>query len=80
MRIDTPTIVALSLCEVVALVAIVHLWIRRRRTRLITRLLWSVVLLVPLFGVLFYGLTRSDPEAHSDGVPESTYGTDPGPH
>ena len=80
MRFDIPMIVALSICEFVALIAIVHLWFRKRRMRIITRLLWSVVLLVPVFGVLFYGLTRSDPESHSDDVPDSTYGTDPGAH
>jgi hypothetical protein len=80
MRLDPPTIVALSLCEIVALTAIVHLWFRKRRTPTISRLLWSVVLLIPVVGVLFYSLTRSDPSAHPDDVPESTYGTDPDAH
>jgi hypothetical protein len=76
MRLDTPSIVVLSVCEIVALATIVHLWVRRRRRmRVVTRLLWSAVLLVPLFGVLFYGLTRPDPDAHSDELEER--GPDP---
>jgi hypothetical protein len=77
MRFDSSVILALSLCEVVALAVIAHLWLRKRRMRIITRALWSLVLLVPLFGVLFYGLTRSDPDAHSDEVPD--HGSDATP-
>jgi hypothetical protein len=74
MHLDTPTIIALSICEFVALLTIVNLWFRKRRMRVITRLLWSVVLLVPLFGVLLYGLTRSDPEAHGEDVGDHSSG------
>jgi hypothetical protein len=74
MHLDTPTIVALSICEFVALFTIVNLWSRKRRMHVVIRLLWSVVLLVPLFGVLFYGLTRSDPEAHADDVGDHSSG------
>ena len=80
MHLDKATIVALSLCEVVALLANVHLWVRKRRMPIISRLLWSVILLVPFFGVLFYGWARLNSEAHSEHVPESTYGSDPGAH
>ena len=80
MHLDTSAIVALSICELVALIAIVRLWSGKRRMHAVARLLWSVVLLVPFFGLLFYGFTRSDPEGHSDGLPESTHGTDPGGH
>ena len=74
MHLDTPTIVALSICEFVALLTIAHLWFRKHRMRVVTRLLWSIVLLVPLFGVLFYGLTRSDPEAHWEDVGDHSSG------
>jgi hypothetical protein len=74
MHLDTPTIVALSICELVALLTIVNLWFRKRRMRVVTRLLWSVVLLVPLFGVLFYGLTRPDPDAHWEDVGDHSSG------
>ena len=80
MHVDTPSLVILGLCELLALVAIIHLWFRKRQMRVITRLFWTIVLLVPFFGVLFYSFTRSDPRAHSDNVPESTYGSDPGAH
>ena len=80
MHLDTKAIVILSVCELAALIAIVRLWSRKRRMRVITRLLWSVVLLIPFFGLLFYGFTRSDPEGHSDDLPESTHGSDGGGH
>ena len=46
-------IMLLSILEVVALVVITRLWLRRRH-RLVPRVLWSLILLIPLFGVLMY--------------------------
>jgi uncharacterized membrane protein len=63
----------LSLAEVVALVVIVRLWMNRRHN-FVPRLLWSVVLLVPLFGLLAYVFLRSEPEAHPYNIPD-TYQT-----
>ena len=77
MRLDSSAILVLSLCEVAAVSVILHLWLRKRRMRIVTRVLWSLVLLVPLFGVLFYGLTRSDPDAHSDELTD--HGSDATP-
>jgi len=72
MHIDTSIVVVLSICELAAFIAIVYLWTRKRRMRVSTRLLWSVVLLVPFFGLLWFGFTRPDPEPHSDVVPPTT--------
>src|SRR3954465_5413844 len=80
MRVDMKAGLVLGVCELAALFVIMRLWSRKRRMRVIPRLLWSVVLLIPFFGILFYGFTRSDPEAHSDDVPDSTYGTDGSGH
>jgi hypothetical protein len=63
-------IILLSGLEIVALIVIVRLWIRRHSS-LLPRLLWSVVLLVPFFGLLVYGFLRSEPETHPDGAPDS---------
>jgi hypothetical protein len=80
MHLDASAIVILSVCELAALIAIVRLWTRKHRMHVVVRLLWSIVLLMPFFGLLFYGFTRSDPGGHSDDVPDSTYGSDPGAH
>lgn len=78
MRLETKAIVILSVCELAAIIAIVRLWSSKRRMPVFTQLLWSVVLLIPFFGLLFYAFTRSDPERHSDDLPESTVGYDGG--
>ena len=59
--------------EFIALVVIVRLW-SRRPLRVVPCLLWSVVLLVPFFGILIYVFLRETPEAHSDRIPD-TYHT-----
>jgi hypothetical protein len=69
MHLETSTIIVLSFGELVGLIAIVRLWCRKRRMRVITRLLWSLLLLIPFFGILLFAFTRSDPEPHSDEVP-----------
>jgi len=70
---DTFTITVGVVLEIVALVFIVRLW-SRRPVRLVPCLLWSIILLVPLFGILIYVFLRETPEAHSDRVPD-TYHT-----
>jgi len=80
MHAGTAEIVMVGLCEIVALAAIIHLWFRKHDMLLITRLFWTIVLLVPLLGLLFYGFMRRDPPAHSDNVPDSSGGIDPGAH
>jgi len=67
----TPEIIVLVVLESVGLLFIARLWLRKSRTPLWRRCLWSVVLLIPLLGVLYYGFTRPDPEAHADDVPET---------
>ena len=67
------TIVCLSLFELVGLILLVRLWMRRP-LRLLSCLFWSCVLLVPFFGLLVYGLLYEIPDAHSDNVPD-TYHT-----
>lgn len=78
-------ILLLAVAEVAALAIIARLWIRRRH-HFVTRLLWSLILLVPLFGLLMYGFIVSDLEPNpertdtqSDSNADAT-GFDEGPH
>ena len=61
---NTSHIVLLGILEAAALVFIVRLWIQRRH-RIVARIFWSLVLLVPLFGLLMFGLSGSEPRRHS---------------
>ena len=62
MNALTVTVIAF---EVIALVAIVHLWLRRK-TRWWAKLLWTVILCVPFFGLMFYGFAAINPDPHDD--------------
>jgi len=74
---DSKAIILLGLFELIGMVFIVTLWVQRRMG-VVGRLFWSVILLVPGFGLLFYGFIRSEPESHSYDAPESTGLSDPG--
>ncbi len=50
---------------VIAIVAIAHLWLRRRM-RWWFKLLWTIILCVPFFGLLFYGFATVSPDPHDD--------------
>ena len=66
-----------AVLEIVALVAAVGLWRQKRRGKLF-RLFWTIVLLIPFFGLLIYGFLALGPESQSDhnentvGVQETT--------
>lgn len=64
--ITTEQKVVLGLLEAVALAVIVRLWWRGGNTSLLARLLWTVVLAVPLLGVLIYAFLRNNPDEHPD--------------
>lgn len=72
---DTPTLIVGAILELVALVVIVRLW-TRRPLRIVSSVCWSVVLLVPFFGLVIYFFLREKPEAHGESVPESYGGGD----
>jgi F0F1-type ATP synthase assembly protein I len=63
MSANTLGIILLSLSEIVALSIIVRLWVRQR-VKFLSRLIWSVVLLVPFFGLMAYLFLHEEPEAH----------------
>ena len=58
-------IIVLVLLELVALYLIVRLW-RQKRRGWIGKLCWSIVLLVPVFGPLFYGFLTVNPDSQGD--------------
>jgi uncharacterized protein with PQ loop repeat len=62
---DKFTIIAGAVFELVGLIIIVRIW-RRRRMRIIPRIFFSIVLLIPFFGLLIYGFLASDLEKNPD--------------
>jgi len=64
MSVTTPQIVAFGVLEVAGLFFVVRLWLRPRRTGVVARVIWSLILLVPLFGLIIYGFLRNDPDEH----------------
>lgn len=55
----------LGLLEVVALFVVLHLW-TKRRMRIVPRLFWSIVLLVPALGLLMYGFIQINPDRNPE--------------
>jgi hypothetical protein len=62
------TFVAIILCllEVVAVCVCVRLWFQKRRMRIIPRIFWSIVLLIPFFGLLMFVFIASNPDKNPD--------------
>jgi len=54
-------LIIIALFELLALFCIWRLWRRHRRRSLAFRIGWSLLLLVPVLGVVFYGLATNDP-------------------
>jgi hypothetical protein len=66
-----PTDIAiLAVLESIGVVMIWRLWLRGRKTPLLARCLWTILLLIPLLGPLFYGFTRIAPKEHGEELPE----------
>jgi hypothetical protein len=63
MSVSTPLIIVYSLLEIVALIVIVRLWMRRR-AKFWPSILWSFVLLVPFFGLMVYLFLHEEPDRH----------------
>ena len=64
---DIFTIIVGAVLEWIALVVIVTLWYERRM-RIIPRILMSIVLLIPFFGLLIYVFIRSDLNKNPDRI------------
>jgi uncharacterized protein with PQ loop repeat len=58
-------IILATLLELAALVAVVRVW-RHKQRSWIGKLFWSVLLLIPFFGLLFFGFLTINPDSQSD--------------
>jgi hypothetical protein len=67
---DKSLIILGCVSEILALIVIVRLWMRRP-VKFVSSLFWSVVLLVPFFGLIAYFFLREGSDSHSE---------DPGDH
>jgi hypothetical protein len=52
-----------GICVFVGLCLIARLWVLHRRTRAVSKIVWSIVLLIPVFGWLFFAAFFRPPEA-----------------
>ena len=60
--------------ELIGLFVIARMWMKRRHSGTIVRLLWTAVLIVPVFGLLAYFFLRDSPDSHPEYTEESSYG------
>lgn len=72
---DKFTIIVIGVLELVTLIVIVRLWLCRRH-RLIPRILWSIVLVVPVLGLLMYAFLASGEPEKNPGRMDSQADTD----
>ncbi len=56
--------IATLVLEVLAVVAIVLLW-RRRDLKKWSKVIWTLILLIPIFGLLLYCFISTNPEPHN---------------
>ena len=67
---STNDVVVLVVCELVAALGLAHLWSRKQQMSTFPRVLWTGVILIPVIGIIIYGLARPHPDEHSDEVPQ----------
>lgn len=60
-----------AIIELVALIVIVRLWMRRP-LRVVSSVFWSLVLLVPFAGLFLYLFLREEPAVHGESVHDSS--------
>ena len=69
------TIAATTVSGLISAALILFLWVRHRRDTVLKRLFWSLVLLVPVIGWVFYGgLYRPPPIQPKDMRAQETPG------
>jgi hypothetical protein len=67
-------ITSLAVLEAVGLFMIGRLWFGKQKSSLVRRIIWSVLLLIPLFGPLMYGFISIDPSEHGEDVGDHSSG------
>lgn len=71
---DKSTLIIGVIFEFIALIVIMRLWMRRP-LRPVSSALWSAILLVPFFGLVFYFFLREKPEAHGEELHDPSGGS-----
>jgi hypothetical protein len=74
---QTPQIIVIVLLESVSLLAIGHLWLRRKKVALLSKCFWTIVIVVPALGPIFYGFSAITQNEHGDDPPDTTGGWAP---
>ena len=67
-------IVLCALWAWVSLTLVIRLWLVHRRASFTKKFLWSLMLLVPIFGWLYYGGFFQVPDRHGIPATESSLG------
>jgi hypothetical protein len=60
----TQQLIFFAVFEIIGLLVIARMWMKRWHRRLVVRVIWSVVLLVPAFGLMAYFFLRETPDEH----------------
>jgi len=56
-----PRLIILGICEIAALFFVWRLWRHHQGRSLAFRICWTLLLAVPVIGIIFYGLALNDP-------------------
>ena len=64
---DLFTFICLAAFEVIGVCFSVHLWFKPKPMKIVPRIIWSLILLVPLFGLLMFIFFTSDLEMERNG-------------
>jgi hypothetical protein len=75
--LETTDILLIALVEVLSLALIGNLWLKRRKVGVPAKCFWTVILLVPALGPIFYGLSASTPSSHGQDPGDTTGGWSP---
>ena len=68
------TLIILGVCELAGVYFVWRLWRSHCGRSLGFRIFWSVLLLVPVLGIIFYGITANDPSEKPGWPDENNQG------
>lgn len=66
---ESACVVILVVFEVVGLALVARLWVKGKKTSVVSKVLRSVILLIPFFGLIFFIPLLIFPEPHTDEIP-----------
>jgi hypothetical protein len=72
--VTTAQIIILAAFETIGIFMVVRLWLKKTRKSIVHKMVWSVLLLIPLLGPLMYGFVSVDPSAHGEDVGDHSSG------